>query len=173
MECRQGCTQPRGPTGEQYVLGAWEDRLKLSLSPPLPTRNEEVDRCFVQMLRQMESRCHVASQAIGEIFAFSPLDGRPDVSLEDRSISIRDPASLLGIVDRNENPRLTIAAAGRERARLADLANQGARDRIGPQSANCAGRANSFEKGKILANALDVDFLHGAPFVPEALEAIS
>ena len=157
VERRERGAEADGATGEQDVLRARIERLELLLIAPLPARDEEQDRRFVEMIGEVQRRLHVAPQMSRESLALGALEGLADIALEDRPVALGDPAPLLELVDRDEDPRLSIAAGGREGARLADLADQRAGDGVGPKPPNRPGGADALEQRDVLAEGRQVE----------------
>ena len=124
---------PTAPTREEDVLNGGEEGLELRRSSARPAGDDEVHGRLVQMIGEVDRRAHVAPLRcrIGEILR--RLERRPDVLLEQRAVAIGDPSPALGVGDRDEDPRLAVAAARGKRTGLAHLADQGGRNRVRPQ----------------------------------------
>ena len=54
MERRERGAESHGATGEEYVLGAGEERLELRLTPAGEPGNEEENGRFMEVFRQVE-----------------------------------------------------------------------------------------------------------------------
>ena len=63
-----------GATREEHVLGAREERLELGLAAADEAGDEEQDRGFVEMLREVEGGRHVPLEVIREVLLLGALD---------------------------------------------------------------------------------------------------
>src|SRR5262245_5793465 len=87
-----------------------------------------------------------------------------DVLREGLAVTLRDEGAALRIRDCNEVPRLAIAAARRERAGLADLADQRHGHRIRLEAPNRARRAQRLEQSDLLADRGYFGLVHGPAY---------
>lgn len=144
-------TQTDRTAREQNILHRWEQRLGLRLPATCPTGNEQMHRYLVEVLGQIDRRIHVAPFHVRITRMRRCGLGRPDVAHERGSILLCDERPPLRVGDRNEKPRLTVAATGRESARLAHLANQRIRHRVGFDSSNTATGSDGIKQPDIIA----------------------
>jgi hypothetical protein len=132
----------------------------LLLPAPPPTRDEQLHRHLVHVLGEIDGRVHDLTPRLGKIRRARRGDGGRDVGAEGLAVFAGDERAALRVGHRDEVPRLTIAAARRERPRFAHFADQGHRHGIGQQAPDRACGANAFEERNLLANACDIDFVH-------------
>jgi hypothetical protein len=126
---------------------------------PRPARDEQVHRRLVQVLREVEAAREDLPLGGREVGPPRRLDRGLDVRPEDGAVALGEPGAPLGVGDRDEAPRLAVAAARRERARLAHLADQLARHRVRREPPDRARRTDALEERDVLADRRDVD--HG------------
>src|SRR5262245_24046304 len=160
MQRRQGRSEPDRTTGAEHVLPRRKQRLELGRPAPRPARDEEVDRRLVQVIGEPDRRPHVPSLRLGIARVLRGLDGGLDVAVEEWAVAVGDPAASLRLRHRDEDPRLAVAAARRERPRLAHLADQRRWYGVGTQAAQRARGPDALEKRDVLADGRDVDHAH-------------
>src|SRR5262245_50773536 len=104
----------------------------------------------------MDRRAHVTPLLLRIRGILRGLERFLDVVVERGAIAVGDPPPALGLRHRDEEPRLAVAAARREGAGLADLADQLGWHRVGLQAPDRTRGADAFEQRDFFAGADDV-----------------
>ena len=154
MQGRQRRPEPHSATRQKDVLDRGKERLVLRLAPTRPAGHEQVHRGLVEMIGQMQCRPDVSAPRLWKCWIFGRLECGRNVGMEGALVALGNPRTTVGLGHRDEEPRLSIAAARREGARLAHGTDQRRRNRIGLEPADRSRRANALEEGDPLASLI-------------------